>query len=857
MDKGKFAETMLRTAFIIIMTVLFFFVASVSLNGGLQSTFANENDTGKEANVEKIPIFVYHRFCTEDDYQQLDKYKSLYVTEEMLDQQMAFLRDNGYRTIDMQEFYDWYTGKIKLPPKTVMITIDDGFYSAVKYALPIFEKYDIKSTLFVIGERVSETTDMTDGEENRHSIGKDIIASLKEEHPNFGIQSHSWSMHKYAENTEVGRVINYSAKQCFDDLRKQSETFGFEYMAYPFGTYTDRLTKALEKEGSIKMAFTYGHNKYASRSQNRYKIERIKINSTKPFDSFTRWLNDSEPYISSLQSDFTDENNTSVNNTLTFCSAEGEEYIIMRRTLFSSWKEVDRVTGERIKTKWTDENVKSEKSYKYTIKRIVGDKNGRAVCTPFNKEGVKTLNKYVIPKVSYTNMEAQISFIRRVRVSGYEIYRKCGDSEYELLKYKNQRKRPFITFSDVYVNSCKKGAAKERITFKNFVDPTENDFVYSVRACINNEDGSIVRGPMLLDGDYKINSPVVVSVRKKDAGMADIIFSTVPNADRYLLYSGIYSDDKDIKWKEVGEAFGTGDKATITAEAEVGDEDNCFAVKAEFVKNGKVVYSEMDETYTTAFRKFSGKKVLVIGASSSYGCPYKSEDKRFIFSYSYRMSELLGAEMTNTSVPGAVYSESGRRAHIVSGVVDKIEKGMEIDKGIYPQDVLDRNFNKYDLSDFDIIIVAAGGNDYNINLAPGTANSKDRKTFAGGVNAVLEKIQEASLERQLKGDAETIVIMQNTTYSDRRGDFSVRRNRYETKNKAGYTLQDFRDVFAEISEINRKQGMKIYLFESDDYLNKENCPSATTDNLHMTKTTNAAVGRYMAETIYKEGIINH
>lgn len=41
---------------------------------------------------------------------------------------MKYLYINGYKTISSEEFYHWYYGEIDYYGKTLMITIDDGYY---------------------------------------------------------------------------------------------------------------------------------------------------------------------------------------------------------------------------------------------------------------------------------------------------------------------------------------------------------------------------------------------------------------------------------------------------------------------------------------------------------------------------------------------------------------------------------------------------------------------------------------------------------------------------------------------------------------------------------------------------------
>ena len=54
---------------------------------------------------------------------------------------MGLLKEKGYRVISMDQFFDFLEFKASIPPKSVVITIDDGWLSAYEIAFPILKKY--------------------------------------------------------------------------------------------------------------------------------------------------------------------------------------------------------------------------------------------------------------------------------------------------------------------------------------------------------------------------------------------------------------------------------------------------------------------------------------------------------------------------------------------------------------------------------------------------------------------------------------------------------------------------------------------------------------------------------------------
>lgn len=63
--------------------------------------------------------------------------------------QMRLLHDAGWNTMTSDQLAGWTRGEI-LPPRTVMITFDDGATGVWRYAEPILRRYHMNASLFII-----------------------------------------------------------------------------------------------------------------------------------------------------------------------------------------------------------------------------------------------------------------------------------------------------------------------------------------------------------------------------------------------------------------------------------------------------------------------------------------------------------------------------------------------------------------------------------------------------------------------------------------------------------------------------------------------------------------------------------
>ena len=236
--------------------------------------------------AQKIPILAYHKVIPAGESFE----SGLNITEDVLDNELAYLHDNGFKTLTLDEFYKWHAGKLEVPVKSCVITFDDGFYGVYYLAYPLIKKYDQAATMFLIGKNIEETTHAytpkEDGEQN-HYVGKDVIDKVREEYPRFEFESHTYDMHNRVNGKEPALVYSYD--QIMEDIA-MNEPYKFRYLAYPVGDYSETIQKAL-KDSGYKMAFAYRPFYYAKRTDDTYAVNRIKISGKMGMGKFMQIVN--------------------------------------------------------------------------------------------------------------------------------------------------------------------------------------------------------------------------------------------------------------------------------------------------------------------------------------------------------------------------------------------------------------------------------------------------------------------------------------------------------------------------------------------------------------------------------------
>ena len=106
-------------------------------------------------NTFSIPVLMFHSVANHGKHRPWSFLSMPVQTFELC---IKHLYLNGFKTITLNQLYEYMNGNIDLPNKSIILTFDDGFLDNWVYAYPILKKYGMKGTIFVSPEFV----DMTD-----------------------------------------------------------------------------------------------------------------------------------------------------------------------------------------------------------------------------------------------------------------------------------------------------------------------------------------------------------------------------------------------------------------------------------------------------------------------------------------------------------------------------------------------------------------------------------------------------------------------------------------------------------------------------------------------------------------------
>jgi len=182
-----------------------------------------------------IPILTYHNFTS-------DESSSYRINIDKFTEQMDYLATHNFSVISMPELIAGLAGGV-LPPKPVVITIDDGYKSTYTLAYPILKKYHFPATLFIYTDFI---------EKNGNSLTWEEIREMAEN--NIEIGSHTIShcnLINLIEKETNEDYLNRIRKEIFlsKEILEKETGKEVQFFAYPYGIYSPQVRQLAVQAG--------------------------------------------------------------------------------------------------------------------------------------------------------------------------------------------------------------------------------------------------------------------------------------------------------------------------------------------------------------------------------------------------------------------------------------------------------------------------------------------------------------------------------------------------------------------------------------------------------------------------------
>ncbi len=167
------------------------------------------------------------------------------VTPRQFEEQMAYLKENGFHVISLESFFDFINLKRGLPEKSVVITFDDGWRSSYTIAYPVLEKYGFPATLFIYTDFISAN--------NSNALTWEMLKEMNDKGLDVQVHSKTHQLgiawRKKDETEENYRKRLEQELLIPKNLVEQHIGKKVKYIAYAYGQFSSDFIKAAQSYG--------------------------------------------------------------------------------------------------------------------------------------------------------------------------------------------------------------------------------------------------------------------------------------------------------------------------------------------------------------------------------------------------------------------------------------------------------------------------------------------------------------------------------------------------------------------------------------------------------------------------------
>src|SRR5215467_3086458 len=187
-----------------------------------------------------VPVLVYHNIGPQ-------RKGPLVIASSTFQEQMRYLRAEGYRAVRLEDFVSHLQHKRQLPRKSVLITFDDGHKGFLQYALPILRELKFPAVLFIQTDQIAQ-------QPNASSLSWSELRELAKN--GVEIQAHS-KTHSNLRRTPGESDAAY-ARRMHAELGTPPALFRAQLpqvatqpqtIAYPYGEWDEGLLQQVKEYG--------------------------------------------------------------------------------------------------------------------------------------------------------------------------------------------------------------------------------------------------------------------------------------------------------------------------------------------------------------------------------------------------------------------------------------------------------------------------------------------------------------------------------------------------------------------------------------------------------------------------------
>lgn len=218
------------------------------------------------AGTVNVPILLYHHVSPEIHCSRYN------IDPEKFEQQVKWLFDNGYSTINVTTLANLIQVGGQIPLRPVVITFDDGNLDVYKYAYPILQKYGFTATMYMVDQYINGSNMVSNEQLIELLINGWEIGSHSNTHMNL---------------TAEGANLDFEIRQSKLDLEEKLGVPVASF-AYPFGAITENVINKTVQAGyssAVGLGSSISHS-----MSSLFYLSRIEIKNDYDMATFATLL---------------------------------------------------------------------------------------------------------------------------------------------------------------------------------------------------------------------------------------------------------------------------------------------------------------------------------------------------------------------------------------------------------------------------------------------------------------------------------------------------------------------------------------------------------------------------------------
>lgn len=221
------------------------------------------------------PVLMYHGFSASGE---TNRY---IVQRRSFRRQMRALALLRYRAITFEELVRALREQRYPPPRSVVITIDDGYADNFDVSQPILARHGFPATLFLVSQRLGAENDWDEAPPlgGRPLMNREQVAEMREKGHELGAHTRTHCSLPDLDDEAVREQIEGSRQDLRADCAAEIATF-----AYPYGRIDERAVNAVANAGFLGACTT--HPALVRLDEDPLRIPRIEVKGSDSLLSF-------------------------------------------------------------------------------------------------------------------------------------------------------------------------------------------------------------------------------------------------------------------------------------------------------------------------------------------------------------------------------------------------------------------------------------------------------------------------------------------------------------------------------------------------------------------------------------------